>query len=163
MTNSRAKGADYEREVAKALLDLTGIRFVRNLEQVRTEAQGDLVTDVAAWPFTIECKRKAVESRLPTWRQQASLAAAKAGKFPVVVYRFDRQPTRVNVPFEAIGAAFGGAPGDSDRWAEITLPDLAYLAAEIMALDAARPAHASAGEWPWHPPHSAAVAREERP
>ncbi len=130
---SRNKGATYERDVARELHGLTGIAFKRNLEQVREDAHGDLVTDEAAWPFTIECKRKAVKSSLPAWRAQASAAARKAGKLAVVVYRFDREPTRVSVPFEAIGAAFGGGPGDCDLWAETTLEGLAYLAREIMA------------------------------
>jgi Holliday junction resolvase len=131
--HSRNKGAEFEREVAAVLHGLTGVTFKRDLEQYRAGEHGDLIADNAAFPFVIECKRYASGTTCkPAWRAQAQAAATATGKLPAVIYRFDRQGTRVSVPFAAIAAAMGGndTPGE---WAEITIEGLAYLAAEIMA------------------------------
>jgi Holliday junction resolvase len=132
--NSRNKGAGFERDIASELFLLTGIKFSRDLEQVRDAGRGDLVADDPQWPFTIECKRRASGS-LPSWDwiEQASTAAECAGKIPAVVFRFDRQRTRVMVPFLAFQAAYGIPSDDLGQWAEVTLPGLAELACEIMA------------------------------
>lgn len=133
MTNSRTKGAAFEREIATRLLGLTGVSFKRDLEQYRATDRGDLIPDNPAWPFLIECKRRADGNLCAAaWRAQATKAAAAAGKLPAVVYRFDRQDTRVSVPFAAIAAAFGGDANQSE-WAEISIEGLAFLAGEIMA------------------------------
>jgi hypothetical protein len=129
---SRNKGSGFERDVARDLFLLTGVSFARNLEQVRAVDCGDLVPDNPAFPFLIECKRYAAGvSCLTAWKDQASRAAEKTGKIPAVVFRFDRQPVRVAVPLSAICA-----PGSANEWAEISLPGLAYVAAEIMAQQA---------------------------
>jgi hypothetical protein len=135
--NSRAKGAAFEREVAAQLEALTGIRFQRNLEQVRAVDHCDLLPDDPAWPFSLELKRYADGTTCrPAWRDQAERAAAKNGKIPAVVFRFDRQDVRVSVPLAAVGKALG-AKWREDGWAEIDLAGLAYMAAEIMAGEAA--------------------------
>lgn len=127
MTDSRAKGSRVEREIAAALFDLTGISFSRNLEQVRSAAQGDLIPDDPDWPFSIEVKARAEPSEcLTAWKVQAATAAAMCGRYPAVVMKFNNRPIKVAVPFVAFG--FTG-----DEWATISLPGLAYLAAEIMA------------------------------
>jgi len=135
--NSRAKGARFEREIAARLEGLTGIRFQRNLEQVRAVDHCDLIPDDAAWPFSLELKRYAAGTGCkPDWRSQAERAAAKNGRIPAVVYQFDRRDVWVSVPFAALGRAFGGACNEPG-WAEVTLEGLAYLAGEIMATEAA--------------------------
>ena len=127
MTNSRNKGAAFERTVAAELFDLTGVRFSRNLEQYRAADNGDLNPDDADFPFLIECKNYAApKSCQQAWKDQATSAAARVGKIPAVVYKLMRQPIKVAVPFTAFG-------GSADEWAEITLPGLAYLASELMA------------------------------
>jgi Holliday junction resolvase len=131
--NSRNKGASFEREVAAVLHGLTGVTFKRDLEQYRAGEHGDLIADNTAFPFVIECKRYASGTTCkPAWRAQASAAANATGKLPAVVYRFDRQDTRVSVPFAAIAAAMGG-DASPEEWAEVTIEGLAYLASEIMA------------------------------
>ena len=131
--HSRNKGSAYEREIAAELFALTGISFKRDLEQVRAAEHGDLVPSDPAFPFVIECKRRASGTGcIDAWKDQASAAARAQGKLPAVVFRFDRLPTRVAVPFAAIAAAFGGTD-DSEEWAQISLGGLASLAAEIMA------------------------------
>lgn len=128
---SRAKGAAYELEIARALFDRLGITFNRNLEQVRTAEQGDLLADDPAFPFLIECKRYAKGvTCLTSWKAQAVTASRITGKQPAVVFRFDRQETRVAVPLSAFCEAW-----PADQWAEITLDGLCLLAREIMASD----------------------------
>ena len=129
---SRNKGAAFEREVAAALRDHTGFKFERNLEQVRKERQGDLVTDDPAWPFVIECKRAAGPGgRMMQWRRQAMVAAREAGKLPVLIYRYDRGHMRAAMPLPVIM----GKPEwrETDEWADIAIIGFAYVAAEIMA------------------------------
>jgi hypothetical protein len=134
MADSRRKGAAYERQVAARLHGLTGITFKRDLDQYRASEHGDLTADDPAWPFALECKRYASGTGCkPAWRAQATAAAGAVGKFPAVIFRFDRLDDRVSVPIEAIAAAFGETHTDCTEWAEITIEGLAYLAAEIMA------------------------------
>lgn len=135
--NSRAKGARFEREIAARLEGLTGISFQRNLEQVRAVDHCDLLAGDTAWPFSLELKRYAAGTGCkPEWRAQAERAAAKNGKIPAVVYQFDRRDTFVSVPIYALGRALGRNWSETG-WAEITLEGLAYMAAEIMAVEAA--------------------------
>ena len=137
MVNSRNKGATFERQIATQLFGLTGVTFKRDLEQYRAADHGDLLPDDQAWPFVIECKKYATGTGCkPVWRAQATAAANATGRFPAVVYKFDRRDTWVSVPVSAIAAAFDGQ-SNCDQWAEITLEGLAYLAAEIMARNAA--------------------------
>lgn len=128
---SRTKGQNFEREIAQKLDALLGIKFVRNLEQVRTAAHGDLIADDPAFPFSIECKRYASGiSCLTAWKEQASKAAAMCGKIPAVCFRFDRQETRVAVPLAYL---VNGRCDDPAEWAEVTLDGFAYACREIMA------------------------------
>jgi hypothetical protein len=137
MTNSRNKGATFEREIARELHLLTGVSFKRDVEQYRAADHGDLVFDDPAWPFVVECKRYAAgKICAPAWKAQASKAATAVGKLPCVVFRFDRAETRVAVPWAAIAAAYGGATHPED-WTETNLAGLAFLAGEIMARGAA--------------------------
>lgn len=134
--DSRAKGARVERDIAHILEGLTGVKFLRNLEQSRSADQGDLIPDDPAWPFSIEIKARAAGiSCLAAWKAQSARSAEACGKLPAVVFKFDRQPIRVAVQFKALAQACGATFGDADEWAEITLPGLAYLAAEMMAAE----------------------------
>ena len=127
---SRNKGARVEREIAQKLDALLGIRFTRNLEQVRSGG-GDLVADDPAFPFSIEIKARAQGvSCLAAWKDQASKAAVMCGKIPAVVFKFDRQPIRVAVPLACL---CNSRCDDPAEWAEVTLDGFAYAAREIMA------------------------------
>jgi hypothetical protein len=133
MANSRNKGAAFERSIANELHLLTGVSFKRDLEQYRAADHGDLIPDDADWPFVIECKAYAHgKTCRPAWKQQATKAAVAAGKMPCVVYKYDRVPVRVAVPWFAMTKALGVAPGPDD-WFECSLEGLAFLAGEIMA------------------------------
>jgi hypothetical protein len=129
--NSRAKGATFERTIARELELLTGIRFSRNLEQSRAVDHCDLIPDDAAWPFSLELKAYAAGAGCrPEWIRQSERSAAKTGKLPCVIYRYNRRPVRVAVPLKALGY-------DCGEWADISLDGLAYVARELMAEKAA--------------------------
>lgn len=131
--HSRRKGAAFERQVATALRDLTGVGFKRELEQYRASEHGDLIPDDDDWPFALECKAYAKGTGCrPAWKEQATTAALAVNRIPAVVYKFDFHPVRCAVPMAAMCAAFGGSD-DSGEWVEVTLDGLAYLASEIMA------------------------------
>lgn len=93
MTTSRAKGASFERLVAKELEQLTGVKTQRNLEQVRKEDQGDLI----GFPgVTIECKyRRAAGLPDKKWWEQVCKAAKASNSFPVLIFRTGRSPLMV--------------------------------------------------------------------
>lgn len=131
--NGRAKGAQFERTIAQRLEGLTGVRFKRNLEQVRAVDHCDLLADDPAWPFSLELKRYATGTGCkPEWRAQAIRAGEKNGRIPVVVYQFDRRDVHVSLPVSAIGRALG-QDWPEEHWADVTIEALAYLAGELMA------------------------------
>lgn len=122
MTNSRTKGAQFEREVAKLLLLELGITFKRDLRQYQEADHGDLIPDDPAFPFELELKRYAHGpiSGTDKWWQQVTTAAAKTGKRPALIYKYDRQPIRVVVELQGIRC-------------NISLEAFCYLTREIMA------------------------------
>lgn len=103
MTNGRAKGSSAEREVAKILFSELGLTFKRDLEQYRSADRGDLLCDEMDFPATIEVKRyaKGVQAR-PAWWDQVCKAATAAGKWPLLVYRYDRADWRWRVPAQML-------------------------------------------------------------
>ena len=122
MPDSRTKGAAFEREVAKLLLLELGIAFRRDLRQYQTSGHGDLIPDDPAFPFELELKRYATGpiSGTDNWWKQVTTAAAKTGKRPALIYKYDRQPIRVVVEMQGVRA-------------NISFEDFCFLAREIMA------------------------------
>ena len=99
MTNGRNKGAAFEREVCSWIFDEFGVRVRRNLEQYQVV---DLA-DIEMPPFTIECKRYGSGNwHKPDWWEQVCRAARDDG-IPLLIYRYDRQPTRIVLPLHVIG------------------------------------------------------------
>ena len=100
MVNGRNKGASFEREIAKMLLDELGISFKRDLEQYRAGGHGDLIPDDPAFPFTLELKRYAdgPMGGQTAWWEQTCVAAKREGKIPCLIYKYDRKPIRVVIP-----------------------------------------------------------------
>lgn len=135
--NSRDKGKAFELDIAKRLFLLSGISFKRNIEQVRAQDQSDLIPDDPAFPFALELKAYATGvGPRNEWIAQVEKAAAKIGKHPALIWKFNRQPIRVAVRINAVAAAFG-AECDQDEWLHMTLDAFAMLASEIMARRAA--------------------------
>ena len=127
MVNGRAKGASFEREVAKLLHMELGISFKRNLEQYRAGFHDDLTPDDDSFPWSIECKRYAGGSFNPAWWQQASDAAQAKSKLPCVIYKFDRRPIRVAIP---LGAIFDDTDG---HLMDVSLEAFCYITRELMS------------------------------
>ena len=99
MTNSRVKGRGAEYEVARILDIELGLRFKRDVEQYRQADRGDLLCVDMDFPAVIEVKRfaKGVQVK-PAWWDQVTKAAKAANKWPLLVYRYDRQDWRWRFP-----------------------------------------------------------------
>jgi Holliday junction resolvase len=107
MINSRQKGAAAERELCSYILDETGVKLVRNLEQSRSgghdlTVEMEIDSDVATWlrRFAIEVKRhkEATPKLMAAWWAQAVEQAGRAGKEPLLAYRADRREWRIVMP-----------------------------------------------------------------
>ena len=100
MTNSRNKGAAFEREIANSLneeLNLT-VPLKRILEQTREKFLPDLI--LGNW--YLECKRYGQGNEpVEKWWSQV-LDAAKDRGIPALVYKFNNRPIKVRVPLHTI-------------------------------------------------------------
>ena len=132
MVNGRAKGATWERKLAKMLEAELGIRFERNLEQYRSADGGDLIPDNDAFPFSIEAKHYASGVGCKAaWWEQSQKAAVAAGKLPCVIYKYDRRETRCVVSLDAIARLYGERDDDG-YLLELSIEGFCYLARELM-------------------------------
>lgn len=106
MTNSIKKGKRYEREVAKLLTKLTGVRWFRvpisgafaTARKVKdSRFRGDLFTDDERFKdLVIECKilkRKPTERTLAKWITQAKRESRN--KKWILIYRWNRAKSRI--------------------------------------------------------------------
>ena len=100
MTNSRNKGAAFEREIANSLneeLNLT-IPLKRILEQTREKFLPDLI--LGNW--YLECKRYGQGNEpIEKWWSQV-LDSAKDKGVPALIYKFNNRPIKVRVPLHTI-------------------------------------------------------------
>ena len=100
MTNSRNKGAAFEREIANSLneeLNLT-LPLKRILEQTREKFLPDLI--LGNW--YLECKRYGQGNEpVEKWWSQV-LDAAKDRGIPALIYKFNNRPIKVRVPLHTI-------------------------------------------------------------
>jgi hypothetical protein len=109
---SRRKGACGEKEFARLVEDLLGVRLSRNLSQSRdgghdmthkAEAAGVPAARALA-RYAIEVKRRhqAAPSDLSAWWSQAVGQADRCGLWPALAYREDRREWRVVIPLSSI-------------------------------------------------------------
>ena len=130
MTNSRNKGASFEREVANLLtkdLNLTN-NIRRILEQTREKHLPDLI--LGRW--YLECKRYGTGAEpLDAWWQQVLDATRQRG-IPALVYKFNRRPIKVRVP---LGAINPDLHLDSPFTADLLWDDFIFLLKELYSAD----------------------------
>ena len=129
MTNSRVKGASWERQLAKMVYEELGIEVKRDLEQYRSADRGDLI-GLDGW--TIEAKRYAKNvggNFKPEWWKQVTTAANANGTQPVLIYKYDRQPVKCVVFLSSINADYAG----KDNVATISFPTWCMLVREGLA------------------------------
>ena len=94
--NSRAKGANFEREIGNLLVQDLGLNnpVKRILEQTRTKELPDLM--MGRW--CIECKRYGDGSEpSDNWWNQVLAASRNANQIPALVYKFNRKPSKVRI------------------------------------------------------------------
>jgi len=122
--NSRNKGAAFEREVCSWIYDEFGVKVRRNLEQYQVV---DLA-DIEMPPFTIECKRYGSGNwHKPDWWEQVC-RAARDDSIPLLIYRFDRQPTRLVFPLYVMGEY----PANNDMTCTVGLEEGAMIIREVL-------------------------------
>ena len=130
MTNSRNKGASFEREIANLLtkdLNLTN-NIRRILEQTREKHLPDLI--LGRW--YLECKRYGTGAEpLEAWWQQ-ELEATRQRGIPALVYKFNRRPIKVRVP---LGAINPDLHLDSPFTADLLWDDFIFLLKELYSAD----------------------------
>ena len=126
--NSRTKGASYERDIVKILNEFFlqnnfDVTCKRNLDQYQTAGQSDINI-----PFhSVECKHYKEGNWLkPEWWRQVCDSADNEGTIPVLIFKFNRVPTRVAIPLHAVNPEWEVdnqkmAIMSMDDWLEILL------------------------------------------
>ena len=100
MTNSRNKGAAFEREIAKLINEefSLSIPLKRILEQTREKFLPDLI--LGRWH--LECKRYGQGNEpIEKWWGQV-LESTKAEGLPALIYKFNNRPIKVRVPLYSV-------------------------------------------------------------
>ncbi len=96
VVNSRAKGANFEREIGNLLVKDLNLNnpVKRILEQTRTKELPDL--RLGRW--CIECKRYGDGGEPPKeWWEQVLRSCSEAFLMPALVYKFNRRPIKVRL------------------------------------------------------------------
>ncbi len=111
MINSRTKGSAAEREVSKIIEEHTGIKLIRNLEQVRSGGHDLIVHNDCTGTVADNFRRLAIESKrynvvnpadITRWWSQATYQAEMCELTPVLIYRADRRDWTAVVPLHYI-------------------------------------------------------------
>lgn len=115
MKNSRAKGANGERELAGLIQSELGVRLIRNLEQTRSggndlvvhpEEDSPVASQLARYGFEVKRHHTATQSQIAGWWGQTETQAASKGLIPLLAFRADRQDWRLVVQMADIHPDF---------------------------------------------------------
>ena len=149
MVNSRVKGRSGEYEIRDILFEELGLTFKRDIEQFRQADRGDLLCVDMDFPAVIEVKRYAKGGETPrgAWWDQCCKAASAAGKWPLLVWRFDRMDWRWRIPAQVL-IDLGHPHGNIGMREDVTL-DWGYavemdtrtamtLIREVLAMEASK-------------------------
>ena len=132
MTNSRNKGASFEREVANLLTN--DLNLTNNIRRILEHTMEKHLPDLMLGRWYLECKRYGSGAEpLDAWWKQV-LEATKNKGIPALVYKFDRRPIKVRVP---IGAINPSLHLDSPFTADLLWDDFIFLLKELYANDIA--------------------------
>lgn len=100
MTNSRNKGASFEREIANILNESLNLKkpLKRILEQTREKHLPDLI--LGNW--FLECKRYGQGAEpLESWWDQV-IKSTPEGCLPALIYKFNHRPIKVRIPLYSV-------------------------------------------------------------
>ena len=100
MTNSRNKGASFEREIANNLNESINLKkpLKRILEQTREKHLPDLI--LGNW--FLECKRYGQGAEpLESWWDQV-IKSTPEGCLPALIYKFNHRPIKVRIPLYSV-------------------------------------------------------------
>ena len=100
MTNSRNKGASFEREIANNLNESLNLKkpLKRILEQTREKHLPDLI--LGNW--FLECKRYGQGAEpLESWWDQV-IKSTPEGCLPALIYKFNHRPIKVRIPLYSV-------------------------------------------------------------
>ena len=132
MTNSRNKGASFEREVANLLTN--DLNLTNNIRRILEQTREKHLPDLMLGRWYLECKRYGSGAEpLDAWWKQV-LEATKNKGIPALVYKFDRRPIKVRVPLGAINPSLHL---DSPFTADLLCDDFIFLLKELYANDIA--------------------------
>ena len=132
MTNSRNKGASFEREVANLLTN--DLNLTNNIRRILEQTREKHLPDLMLGRRYLECKRYGSGAEpLDAWWKQV-LEATKNKGIPALVYKFDRRPIKVRVPLGAINPSLHL---DSPFTADLLWDDFIFLLKELYANDIA--------------------------
>jgi len=103
MVNSRNKGAAFERKIVNLLKEFSeehnaDIHITRNFEQMYKKGE----CDINFLNYAIECKCYAEGKGYKSgWWEQVCISAGES-RIPVLVYKYNRSPIEVAMPFWSI-------------------------------------------------------------
>jgi hypothetical protein len=101
MTNSRNKGASFEREIANLLTE--DLELKNNVRRILEQTREKHLPDLRLGQWYLECKRYGSGAEpLEAWWTQVKNATEKNNGIPALVYKFDRRPIKVRIPLGAI-------------------------------------------------------------
>ena len=130
MTNSRNKGASFEREVANLLT--SSLNLENNVKRILEQTREKYLPDLILGRWYIECKRYGSGAEpLEAWWQQV-LEASRDRGIPALVYKFNRRPIKVKIPLGAINPKLDI---NSQYTADLLWEDFIYLLKNIYQED----------------------------
>ena len=104
MTNSRNKGASFEREIANELT--TRLKLKHQLKRILEQTREKHLPDLILGRWYLECKRYGSGNEpMDSWWEQV-VSASGGDKIPALIYKFDRRPIKVRVPLSILNENF---------------------------------------------------------
>ena len=124
MTDSRHKGASFERKICSLIKENLNIDAKRNLDQYQVSGMADII--IPGW--SIECKAyKKGNAYKPKWWRQTKAAALNKNLTPVLIYKFNNSPIKCVIQIKTLTKNFGSDP---DLLCEVSIDTWFYIVRE---------------------------------